>query len=88
MLGASISGLVHLLSREFLQLVLIALIIATPIAWIGMHQWLQGFAFRTTVTWWIFGIAGLASVVIAFITIAYQAFRTALANPVRTLRTE
>lgn len=87
-LGASVSGLVNLLSREFLWLVIISLLIATPVAWIGMHQWLLRFAYRTSISWWIFAAAGITSVLIAFITIAYQAFKTALANPARTLRTE
>jgi putative ABC transport system permease protein len=87
-LGASVSGIVNLLSIEFIKLVLIALIIAAPVAWFGMNKWLQDFAYRTNITWWVFGLAGLASVFIAFSTIAYQAIKAAIANPVNSLRTE
>jgi len=67
---------------------LIALVIAAPIAWFGMNKWLEDFAYRTNITWWIFGLAGLVSVVIAFSTISFQAIKAAIANPVRSVRTE
>ena len=87
-LGANVTGIVNLLSIEFIKLVLIALVIAAPIAWFGMNKWLEDFAYRTNITWWIFGLAGLVSVVIAFSTISFQAIKAAIANPVKSLRTE
>lgn len=87
-LGASISSIVGLLSKDFLKLVLIALILASPIAWYFMHQWLQDFAYRVAIGWWVFGLAGLFAVAIALITISFQAVKAALSNPVKNLRTE
>ena len=87
-LGANVSSIVNLLSIEFIKLVLIALVIAAPIAWFGMDKWLRDFAYRTNISWWIFGLAGLVSVLIAFSTISYQAIKAAIANPVKSLRTE
>lgn len=87
-LGANVAGIVNLLSVEFIKLVLIALVIAIPIAWYGMSKWLLDFAYRSNIAWWVFGLAGLAAVVIAFSTISYQAIKAAMANPVKSLRTE
>ena len=87
-LGANVSSIVNLLSIEFIKLVLIALVIAAPIAWFGMDKWLRDFAYRTNISWWIFGLAGLVSVLIAFSTISFQAIKAAMANPVKSLRTE
>ncbi|MCW3118443.1 MAG: transporter permease [Chitinophagaceae bacterium] len=87
-LGASVSGIVNLLSVDFIKLVLIALIIAAPVAWFGMNKWLQDFAYRTNITWWVFALTGGVSVLIAFATISFQAIKAALANPVKSLRTE
>ncbi len=87
-LGASVSLIIALISKDFLRLVLIAFIIATPLAWIGINQWLQNFAYRTTVTWWIFGAAGLFMMAVAFITLSFQTIKAAIANPVKSLRTE
>jgi predicted permease len=87
-LGASVSQLVTLLSKDFVQLVLIAFVIATPLAWIGMNKWLQSFAYRTTISWWIFIISGLLMIAVAFITLSFQTIKTAIANPVKSLRTE
>ncbi|MRG45455.1 FtsX-like permease family protein [Chitinophaga sp. SYP-B3965] len=87
-MGASAASITLLLSSDFLKLVLIAFLVAMPIAWLGMHQWLEGFAYRTTLSWWIFATTGLATVMIAFVTISYQAIRAALVNPIRSLRTE
>jgi putative ABC transport system permease protein len=86
-LGASVIGLVRLLSAEFLWLVAIALIIAVPIAWWVMNKWLMGFAFRITLSWWMFLLAGLLTVFIALLTVSFQAIKAAMANPVRSLRT-
>ncbi|HVX25657.1 MAG TPA: ABC transporter permease [Parafilimonas sp.] len=87
-LGASVSGIVNLLSTEFIKLVLIAFVIATPIAWLSMSKWLQGFAYRTNISWWVFALSAFLSVFIAFATISYQAIKAAIANPVKSLRTE
>ena len=87
-LGASVGGIVLLLSRDFLKLVLLALLIASPIAWYFMQEWLQDFAYRIDISWWIFALAGFLALLIAFITISYQAIKAALANPVKNLRTE
>jgi putative ABC transport system permease protein len=87
-LGASVSNIISLLSIEFLKLVLIAFIIATPIAWFFMNKWLRDFAYRTNLAWWMFVFAGVAAVVIAFGTISFQAIKAAIANPVKSLRTE
>ena len=87
-LGASVPGIVKLLSKEFLSLVLVSVIIATPIAWWLMNQWLQDYAYRVEIKWWIFIIAALAAGVIALITVSYQAIKAAIANPVESLRSE
>jgi len=87
-LGASVGGLASLLSRDFLRLVAIALVIAIPIAWWAMHQWLKGFAYRVPLSWWMFALAGVLAVGIALLTVSFQAIRAAVANPVRSLRSE
>ena len=87
-LGASVSNIVNLLSIEFIKLVLIAFVIAAPVSWYGMNIWLHDFAYRTAITWWMFAIAGIAAVIIAFATISFQAIKAALANPVKSLRSE
>jgi putative ABC transport system permease protein len=85
-LGASISGIVLLLSKDFLRLVLIAIVIATPAAWYFMNQWLQNFEFHVDIHWWVFVVAGLLAVVIAFVTVSMQSVKAALANPVNSLK--
>ncbi|HEV3326239.1 MAG TPA: ABC transporter permease, partial [Puia sp.] len=87
-LGASITGITTLLSTGFLKLIGIAFVIAVPIAWWAMNRWLQTFAFRISVSWWMFGIAGLMSVLIAMLTVGFHAIKAAVANPVRSLRAE
>jgi putative ABC transport system permease protein len=87
-LGATVSQIIALVSKEFLQLVLIAFIIATPLAWMGIDQWLQNFAYRTTVSWWIFGASGSFMMAVAFLTLSFQTIKAAIANPVKSLRTE
>lgn len=87
-LGASITGIVKLLSIDFLRLVAIAFLVAVPVSWFFMHQWLQDYAYRTQLSWWIFAGSGLAATLIAFATISYQAIRAACANPVSSLRSE
>jgi putative ABC transport system permease protein len=87
-LGASIAGLFRMLTLDFLWPVALAFVIATPVAWYFMHGWLQDFVYRTTIPWWIFGICGLAAVVIAMLTVGFQAIRAAIRNPVESLRSE
>lgn len=87
-LGASIASLFGLLSKEFVMLVMISLLIASPIAWWAMNKWLQGYAYHTQLSWWMFATAGAAAVLIALLTISYQAIKTAVANPVEALRNE
>jgi ABC-type antimicrobial peptide transport system permease subunit len=87
-LGASVSQIVSLLSKDFIQLVLLGFVIAAPIAWWAMHKWLEDFAYRTSISWWIFGLSGIAMVIIALFTLSIQTVRSATANPVKSLRTE
>lgn len=87
-LGASVTGIVALISKDFLKLVLIAIVIGSPIAWWAMNKWLQNFAYRIDINWWIFLIAGLLAMGIALITISFQSIKAALANPVKSLRSE
>jgi putative ABC transport system permease protein len=87
-LGASVNNIVMMLSRDFVMLVLIASVIASPVAWWAMYKWLQDFEYRIDVGWWIFIIAASAAVLIALLTISFQAIRAAVANPVKSLRTE
>lgn len=87
-LGASVSQIVTLLSRDIIALVAIALLIAVPIAWIGLHQWLQQFAYRTEISWWLFVLTGFATILIALLTLSFQTIRAAIADPVKSLRTE
>ena len=87
-LGASVSAITTLLSVDFVKLVGLSILIASPIAWWGMYKWLQGFAYHQPVQWWIFVLAGLAAVLIALITVSFQSIKAAIANPVKSLRSE
>ncbi|MGE5109068.1 MAG: ABC transporter permease [Sphingobacteriales bacterium] len=87
-LGASVSGIVALLSKDFLKLIVVALIIAAPLAWFAMNKWLQDYAYRINISWWVFVLAGIAALAVALITISLQAIKAAFANPVKSLRTE
>ena len=87
-LGATSRSIVYLFSKEFVILISIAFIIATPIAWYFMNKWLQDYVYRINVSWWIFVIGGVASVIIALATVSFQAIKAAIANPVKSLRTE
>jgi putative ABC transport system permease protein len=87
-LGASVSSVVKLLSKDFLKLVFIASVIAFPLAWWFLDQWLKDFAYRVNISWWVFVLAGLSAMVIALLTISFQAVKAAVANPVKSLRTE
>lgn len=87
-LGASVASVVGLLSKDFLKLVLLALLIASPVAWYFMEKWLQNYAYRIDITWWMFALAGAAAVAVAFATVSVQSIRAALTNPVDSLRNE
>ena len=87
-LGASVSGIVLMLSKDFLKLVLIAAIIAIPVAWFFMHKWLEDFAYRININWWVFVLSALAAIIIAMAIISLQVIKAAIANPVKSLRTE
>lgn len=87
-LGASVANIVGLLSTDFLKLVLIALVLSTPLAWVALDKWLNTFAYHETLPWWIFAMAGLLAVLIALATVSYQSIRAALVNPVKSLRSE
>jgi len=87
-LGASVSQVVGLLSGEFIRLILVAFIIAAPLAWYFMNLWLQGYAARINISWWIFAFAGAGAILVAFITVGSQSVKVARANPVKSLRTE
>jgi putative ABC transport system permease protein len=87
-LGATSGSLFALLSKDFLLLVLIATVIAFPLAWFGMQKWLENFVYRAPVSWWVFIIAGVAALLIALFTVSLQAIKAALANPVKSLRSE
>jgi putative ABC transport system permease protein len=87
-LGASATQIVTMLSRDFVLLVLLAVVIASPVAWYFMNQWLQSFAYRTTISWWLFALAGLGGISIALVTLSFQAIKAAIANPVESLRSE
>ena len=87
-LGASVASVVGLLSKDFLKLVFIALILAVPIAWYVMNEWLRDFVYRINIEWWVFLVAALIALVIAMFTISSQAIKAAMSNPVKNLRTE
>jgi putative ABC transport system permease protein len=87
-LGANVSGIVGLLSRDFLKLVVFAALMAFPVAWYAMNNWLKDFAYRIHIQWWVFVLAGVLAALIAFITVSFQSIKAAIANPVKSLRTE
>jgi putative ABC transport system permease protein len=87
-LGASVRGLVSLLSKDFLKLVAIAIVLAVPATWYFMQQWLQDFAYRIDLSWWIFAIAGILALLVALFTVSVHAIKAAVNNPVKSLKTE
>jgi putative ABC transport system permease protein len=87
-LGASVAGITTMLSKDFVKLVFLAIVIATPVAWWGMTKWLQDFAYRISVSWWMVALAALVSIIIALITISFQSIKAAVVNPVKALRSE
>ncbi len=87
-LGASVAGIVQLLSKEYVYLIVIAIVIATPVAWWAMSKWLQNFSYRINIQWWMFALAGFIAILLALFTVSFQAIKAAIANPVKSLRTE
>lgn len=87
-LGASVTSILFLLSKDFMKLIVVALLIAIPLAWSLMHKWLQDFAYHTSIQWWIFLLAGIAALMIALVTVSFQTIKAALTNPVKSLKTE
>jgi ABC-type antimicrobial peptide transport system permease subunit len=87
-LGASVFGLWRLLSEDFIIMVLISLLIAMPVAWWIMYNWLQNYAYHTGLSWWVFAVSGLGALLITLLTVSYQSIKAALANPVKSLRTD
>jgi putative ABC transport system permease protein len=87
-LGASIGSIVGLLSGDFIKLVIVSIVIATPLTWYVMDKWLQDFAYRISIQWWMFVLAGALAVIIAMITVSSQAVKAAIANPVKSLKSE
>jgi putative ABC transport system permease protein len=87
-MGATVAGITSLLARDFLKLVVVALVLAAPVAWFFMDRWLSDFAYRITMPWWVFVLSGVAAMIIAFATVSFQSVRAALANPVESLRSE
>jgi putative ABC transport system permease protein len=87
-LGANVSVIVAMLSKDFIKLVIIAIVIAAPLAWLAMQKWLESFAYRISIQWWVFALAGFGAIIIAFVTISFQSIKAALSNPVNSLRSE
>jgi len=87
-LGATTQSVVLLLSKDFVKLVAISLLVASPVAWYFMNKWLQNFSYRINIGWWVFAIAAVLAISIAFVTVSFQAIKAAIANPVKSLRTE
>ena len=87
-LGASVTNITTLLSKDFLKPVLLSFLIASPLGWLAMSKWLQSYAYRIDISWWIFGMAGVLSILIALLTVSIQSVRAAMENPVKSLRSE
>jgi ABC-type antimicrobial peptide transport system permease subunit len=87
-LGATVTSIASLLTKDFLKLVIISLVVASPVAWWVMNKWRQDFAYRINIGWWMFGLAGIIAIIIAMATVSFQAIKAAIANPVTSLRTE
>ena len=87
-LGADVLGIIALLSKDFLTLVGIAIVIALPVSWFASTKWLDGFAYRTDLAWWIFALAGVIAILISLLTVSFQSVKAAIANPVNALRNE
>ena len=87
-LGAGVFNLWGLLSKEFMRLTAVSILIAVPLSWYGMHKWIEGYAYHAPLSWWIFGVSSFGILLITLLTVSYQSLKAALMNPVRSLRTE
>ncbi|WP_420148875.1 ABC transporter permease [Spirosoma sp.] len=87
-LGASVASIATLLSKDFIKLVIISILIATPLGWWASHIWLQDFIYRTDIAWWVFALVGVSAIGIALLTVSFQSIKAALRNPVKSLRSE
>jgi putative ABC transport system permease protein len=87
-MGASVSSLVSILSVDFVKLVVIAFALAAPLSWWMTHRWLEGFAYKTSISWWVFVLSGAAMVVIALMAVSFHTIKTATGNPIKSLRAE
>ena len=87
-LGANVTSIISLLSKDFIKLIITAFVIASPVAWFAMNKWLQGFAYRINISWWAFVLAGFISLGIALFTLSFHSIKAAIANPVKSLKTE
>jgi ABC-type antimicrobial peptide transport system permease subunit len=87
-LGASVAGVTALLSKDFLKLVFLSLLIAVPLSWWAMTKWLEDYTYRVSIEWWVFALAGFLSILIALLTVSYESIKAAIANPVKSLRSE
>jgi ABC-type antimicrobial peptide transport system permease subunit len=87
-LGASVAGITGLMSKDFLMLVAISFLIAAPIAWWAMHTWLSNYPYAVTIQWWVFVLSACIALIISAVSVSYQSIKAALANPVKSLRTE
>uniref|UniRef100_UPI002659E31E ABC transporter permease n=1 Tax=Ferruginibacter sp. TaxID=1940288 RepID=UPI002659E31E len=87
-LGATVAGIARLLSKDFVKLVCIAIVVASPIAYFAMNKWIQNFAYRIDISWWMFAVAGLFALVIALLTVSFQSIKAALMNPVKSLKAD
>jgi putative ABC transport system permease protein len=87
-LGASVPEILAMLSANFLKLIAIAILLAFPLAWIAVNQWLQNFAYKIAIEWWMFAVTAVVTICIALLTVSYESIRAALVNPVKTLRSE
>ena len=87
-MGASVQQIVGMMSSEFVKLVLIAFVISIPLAWYAISKWLEGFAYKTTVSWWVFAATGIAMITVALLALSFHTVKTATSNPVKSLRTE
>jgi putative ABC transport system permease protein len=87
-MGASVQQIVTMMSTEFVKLVLIAFVIAVPVAWYGMSKWLEGFAYRVEISWLVFALAGFIALVIALLTVSFESIKSAMGDPVKSLRSE
>ncbi len=86
--GATIPQVLALLNKDFVKWIGVAFVIAVPVSWYTMNQWLEGFAYRTTLSWWVFALAGISALLIALLTVSWQSFQAAVTNPVDSLRDE